>query len=93
MGYCWLCVAGADIRWASHLREGGELGAAGVRGQPGRQHTQVHRLGAQRTGTGEQHCTLTEDLIYLYFLKTNHFSFRLKWTKMKEIRDLEHHSQ
>ena len=75
----WVIVGGADIRWASHLREGGELGAAGVRGQPGRQHTQVHRLGAQRTGTGEQHCT--EDLIYLYFLKTNHFSFRLKWKK------------
>ena len=75
MGYCWLCVAGADIRWASHLREGGELGAAGVRGQPGRQHTQVHRLGAQRTGTGEQHCT--EDLNFF----THHFSFRLMQTK------------
>jgi hypothetical protein len=41
---------GSNLRRSSHLREGGKFRPAGVCGEPGRQHAQVHRLGTQRTG-------------------------------------------
>ena len=56
-------LLGADIWGPGHLREGGELCPAGVCGQPGGQHAQVHRLGAQRTGMPNQ------TLPYTYHIK------------------------
>jgi hypothetical protein len=76
-------TSGSNLRRSSHLREGGKFRPAGVCGQPGRQHAQVHRLGAQRTGRAiitsqrrnsyQKMTTISYKLHYTYCAPQHHF--------------------